>query len=401
MKRSYLVYALMVEEKTVLPLEGIRILDLSRLLPGPYGVMVLADMGAEVIKVEQPGFTSKIMEKRPVVDRNKRSIVLNLKIGEARAIFYRLAEKSDVIVEGFRPGVTQRLGVDYETVKKLNPRIIYCSVTGYGQEGPYRDFPGHDANYLSMAGVMGITGTKDGQHVLPGIPIADLNGGMHLAFGILCALWAREKTGVGQYVDVSLTDAMLSWLGVTRGDTYFRTGRAFRLGERPAHVYATKDQKYVCIAPIETHFWERLCRLLGIEQYIPYHHEVLIYAPASSEKREEILDRLSQIFLTKTRDEWVEQLKEADIPVSPVYQIEESFKDPHFIQRRMVEEVEDPELGKTQQVGIALKLSNTPGKIRSVAPLPGEHTTKILQDLGCSDDDIERLLRYNNPNALK
>ena len=374
----------------MLPLEGIRILDLSRLLPGPYGVMVLADMGAEVIKVEQPGFTSEIMGKRPVVDRNKRSIVLNLKMGEAQSIFHRLAGESDVIVEGFRPGVTQRLGIDYETVKKVNPRIIYCSVTGYGQEGLYRDLPGHDANYLSMAGVMGITGTREGQHVLPGIPIADLNGGMHLAFGTLCALWAREKTGIGQYLDISLADAMLSWLGATRGDTYFRTGRAFRLGERPAHVYETKDRKYICIAPIETHFWERLCRVLGIEEYIPYHHEVLIYAPASPEKRGEILDRLAEIFLTKNRDEWMEQLKEEDIPVSPVYQIEESLQDPHFLQRRMVEEVEDPELGKTKQVGIAVKLSDTPGKIRSVAPLPGEHTVQILKELGYRVEDIER-----------
>jgi len=353
--------------------------------------MLLADMGAEVIKVEQPGFTSKVMDRRPVVDRNKRSIVLNLKMGEAQAIFYKLVEESDVIVEGFRPGVTKRLGIDYETVKKVSPRVIYCSVTGYGQEGPYRDLPGHDANYLSMAGILGITGTKEGQHVLPGIPIADLNGGMHLAFGVLCALWARERTGVGQYVDISLVDAMFSWLGATRGDTYFRTGRTFRLGERPAHVYKTKDQKYICIAPIETHFWERLCRVLRMEEYIPYHHEVLIYAPVSPEKQEEILARLAEIFLTKTRDEWLRQLKEEDIPVAPVYQIEESVRDVHFTQRRMVEEVEDPELGKTKQVGIAVKLSHTPGSIRSVAPLPGEHTVLILKEIGYSDEAIERL----------
>jgi crotonobetainyl-CoA:carnitine CoA-transferase CaiB-like acyl-CoA transferase len=242
-----------------------------------------------------------------------------------------------------------------------------------------------------MAGVMGITGTKDGHHVLPGIPMADLNGGMHLAFGILCALWAREKTGTGQYVDISLADAMLSWLGATRGDTYFRTGRAFRLGERPAHVYETKDHKYISIAPIETHFWENLCRALGIEEYIPYHHEVLIYAPASPEKREEIFERLADIFLSKTRDEWMEQLREADTPVAPVYGIEESLRDPHFMRRGMIEDVEDPDLGKTKQVGIAVKLSDTPGKIRSAAPLPGEHTVQILKEIGYSDDDIGRL----------
>jgi len=247
--------------------------------------MLLADMGANVIKVEQPGFASDIMNRRPVVDRNKKSITLNLKIKEAKEIFFKLVEKCDVLVEGFRRGVVKRLGIDYGTIKQANPRIIYCSISGYGQNGPYRDLPGHDPNYLSVAGILGITGTPDGQHTLPGIPIADLTGGMHLAFAILCALRVREKTGFGQYIDVSITDAILSWLGMTRGDTYFRTGRAFRLGERPPHVYKTKDGKYVCISPIEPHFWERLCRFLGVEEYILYHHEILIYAPDSPQNR--------------------------------------------------------------------------------------------------------------------
>ncbi|MFH0814200.1 MAG: CaiB/BaiF CoA-transferase family protein [Pseudomonadota bacterium] len=376
-----------------MPLEGIRILDLSRLLPGPYGVMLLADMGAEVIKIEQPGYQSNIMNRRPVVDRNKKSIVLNLKIKAAQEVFYKLTEKSDVIVEGFRPGLPLRLGVDYETLKKLNPRIIYCSITGYGQDGPYRDFPGHDPNYLSMAGILGITGTAGGNHVLPGIPIADLTGGMHVAFSVLCALWVREKTGVGQYIDISITDAMVSWLGLTRGNTFLRTGRAFRLGERPSHVYKTKDGKFICIAPIEPHFWERLCHVLGIEEYIPYHHEVLIYAPPSPQKRDEILARLAEIFFQKTRDEWMALLIKEDIPASPVYQIQEALQDPHFIHRGMVEEIEDPELGKVKQVGIAVKLSDTPGKVRNVAPLPGEHTMQIMKDLGYSDEDIKELRR--------
>lgn len=355
--------------------------------------MLLADMGAEVIKIEQPGYQSNIMNRRPVVDRNKKSIVLNLKIKAAQEVFYKLTEKSDVIVEGFRPGVPLRLGVDYETLKKLNPRIIYCSITGYGQDGPYRDFPGHDPNYLSMAGILGITGTAGGNHVLPGIPIADLTGGMHVAFSVLCALWVREKTGVGQYIDISITDAMVSWLGLTRGNTFLRTGRAFRLGERPSHVYKTKDGKFICIAPIEPHFWERLCHVLGIEEYIPYHHEVLIYAPPSPQKRDEILARLAEIFFQKTRDEWMALLIKEDIPASPVYQIQEALQDPHFIHRGMVEEIEDPELGKVKQVGIAVKFSDTPGKVRNVAPLPGEHTMQIMKDLGYSDEDIKELRR--------
>lgn len=364
---------------------------MTRLLPGPYGVMLLADMGAEVIKVEQPGYHSEVMPRRPVVDRHKRSIALNLKTKEAQGVFYRLAENSDVIVEQFRPGVTQRLGIDYETLKAMNPRIIYCSVTGFGQDGPYRDLPGHDPNYLAVAGVLGITGTADGQVVLPGIPISDLGGGMHAALGILCALWARQKTGIGQQIDISMTDAMVSWLGVTRGDSFFRTGRAFRLGQRPSHVYETKDGKHICIAPIEPHFWERLCRVLGVKEFIPHHREILIDEPHLPEKREEMVSRLTEIFLTRTREEWVRLLQQEDIPISPVYDMEETFQDPHVLYRRMVEEVEDPDLGKVRQVGVAIKLSQTPGRVGSAAPLPGEHTEQLLKELNYSDDEIERL----------
>jgi crotonobetainyl-CoA:carnitine CoA-transferase CaiB-like acyl-CoA transferase len=325
------------------------------------------------------------------VDRHKRSISLNLKTKEAQGVFYRLTEKSDVIVEQFRPGVTQRLGIDYETLKAKNPNIIYCSVTGFGQDGPFRDLPGHDPNYLAMAGILGITGTADGEVVLPGIPISDLSGGLHTAFGILCALWVRQKTGIGQQIDISMTDAMVSWLGVTRGDAFFRTGRAYRLGQRPFHVYETKDGKHLCIAPFERHFWERLCRALGIEEFIPDHREVLIEAPDSPDKREEILSRLSEIFLKRTREEWVRLLQKEDIPISPVNDMEETFRDPHILYRRMVKELEDPDVGKVRQVGVAIKLSETPGRVENVAPLPGEHTEQILKELNYRTDEIERL----------
>lgn len=375
----------------MLALQGIKILDLTRLLPGPYGVMLLADMGADVIKVEQPGFQTELMNRRPVVDRNKKSIALDLKVKEAREVLYKLTERTDVLVEGFRPEVAERLGVDYESVRKTNSRIIYCSVTGYGQSGPYKNLAGHDPNYLAMSGVLGITGTAAGEHVLPGIPIADLNGGMHAAFSIVCALWAREKTGVGQYIDVSITDAMASWLGVSRGDTYFRTGRIFRRGERPSHVYKTKDERFICVAPLEQHFWERLCVALGVEEYIPYRHEVLIYAPPFPEKRDEILSRLTEIFRMRSRDEWVEFLKKKDIPVSPVYTLEEAFHDPHLLYRNMVVEVQDPDAGVVKQGGIAVKFSGTPGRIRSVAPLPGENALEILASLGYDEAEIEEL----------
>jgi crotonobetainyl-CoA:carnitine CoA-transferase CaiB-like acyl-CoA transferase len=353
--------------------------------------MLLADMGADVIKVEQPGFQSELVNQRPVVDRNKKSIALNLKIKEAQEVLYKLVERTDVLVEGFRPGVAERLSIDYESVRKINSEIIYCSVTGYGQNGPYKDLPGHDPNYLAMSGVLGITGTEGGEHVLPGIPIADLNGGMHAAFSIVCALWAREKTGFGQRIDVSITDAMASWLGVSRGDTYFRTGRAFRRGERPSNVYTTKDERFICVAPLEQHFWERFCVALEIEEYIPYRHEVLIYAPPFPKKRGEILSRLTKIFRMRKRDEWIDLLRKEDIPVSPVYTLEEAFRDPHLLHRNMVVEVQDPDGGSIKQAGIAVKLSGTPGKIGSVAPLPGENAAEILASLGYDEAEIEEL----------
>ena len=374
--------------KIVLALKDIKVLDLTRLFPGPYGVMLLADMGADVIKVEQPGFQSELINPRPVVDRNKKSIVLNLKMPEARKVLYRLVDGSDVLVEGYRPGVTRRLEIDYETVKRINPKIIYCSITGYGQDGPYKDLPGHDPNYLAMSGVLGISGTKSGEHVLPGIPVADLNGGIHAAFSIVCALWARERTSLGQHIDISITDAMASWLGVSRGDTYFRTGRAFRRGERPSHVYVTKDEKFICIAPLEQHFWERLCKVLELEEYTSYHHEVLIYAPLFPNKRDDILARLTEIFRTRIRDEWIELLTKEDIPVAPVYSLEEAFQDSHLLYRNMVVELQDPDVGPVKQAGIAIKSSAMSGTISGVAPVPGEHTLEILAALGYDEAEI-------------
>jgi len=392
----------------MLALEKTRVLELTPLAPGQFCTMILGDFGAEVLKVESPGaklgLELKGEESRKEaayfpMDRNKRSIVLNLKSQAGRQVFYRLAQQADVIVEGFRPGVVKRLGIDYDTINKLNPKIIYCSLSGYGQEGPYRDFPGHDINYISMAGVLGLIGPSEMPPVIPMNFIADFAGAsLYGVIGILMALMARNETGEGQYVDVAFTDGVIS-LATFLSHGYFLHGAVPKRGETMLHgaypyygVYETKDGKYISIGCVEPHFWENLCRLIGKEEYIPYQVslEHFLHKP-EGEKWAEISSYLKQSFLTKTRDEWFELLTQNDIPAGKVYTLDEVFSDPQVLQRQMVTEIEHPTLGKIKQAGIAPKLSHTPGKVRTFTPLTGEHTEEVLRGLGFSREEIENL----------
>ena len=396
----------------MLALEGVKVLDLSRLVPGAFCTMLLGDMGAEVVKIEAPGVTGIGSSPRApsgdenrkaaayyAPDRNKKSIVVNLKSEAGREIFYRLCRGVDVIVEGFRPGVAKRLKIDYKTINKLNPRIIYCSLSGYGQDGPYHAFPGHDVNYIAMAGVLGLIGSSERPPAIPLNLVADFAGAaLYGALGISIALVARNKTGKGQYVDVAYMDGAISLM------TWFNCGHFFdgstlKRGESWLHgaypyygVYETKDGRYITIGCLEPHFWENLCRFLGKEEYIPYHFalEHTFHKP-ENEKWDEIRSFLKQIFLTRTRDEWFDLLIRNDIPAGKVYTPDEVFSDPQVLHRRMVIEVEHPALGKIKQVGIAPKLSNTPGRVRSLPPLAGEHTDEILQGLGYKRQEIENL----------
>jgi len=396
----------------MLALEGVKILDLSRLIPGTFCTMLLGDLGAEVLKIEAPGVnefrgSSRALpeeENRKAAayyapDRNKKSIVVNLKSEAGREIFYRLSRHADVIVEGFRPGVAKRLRIDYETISKLNPKIIYCSLSGYGQDGPYHAFPGHDINYIAMAGILGLIGSSEGPPVIPLNLVADFAGAaLYGALGISVALVARNKTGKGQYVDMAYMDgavSLMTWF--TCG--YFFDGSMLKRGESWLHgaypyygVYETKDGKHITIGCLEPHFWENLCRFLGKEEYIPYHFalEHTFHKPEDG-KWDEIRSSLKQIFLTKTRDEWFELLIHNDVPAGKVYTPDEVFRDPQVLHRQMVIEVEHPTLGKIKQVGIAPKLSSTPGKVRSLSPLPGEHTDEILQELGYKREEIGNL----------
>jgi len=379
-------------------LEGIRILDLAHLPPGAYCTMILGDLGAEVIKIVPPNtpFPSPIKceeNKWVVYDahlRNKKSMALNLRDEDARQVFYKLVAEADVILEGFRPGVVKRLGVDYETVKKINTRIVYCSLSGFGQDGPYSQMAGHDINYISLGGVLGIIGEPDGQPVLPSNLVADFAGAsLHGAIGILAALMAREKTGQGQYVDISYTDGVIS-LMTWEASAYFASGMVPKRGKTILtgvvpfyNTYKTKDAKYISIGCVEPHFWQNLCQELGRPDFIPYEF--------AEEKYDEIFSFLRRTFLTRDRNEWFKLLKDKNIPIAPVYDIDEVFTDPQVLHRQMVVEIDHPEFGRVKQAGVPIKLSHTPGQIRSLGSMLGAHTDDILTGLGYTSKEIEGL----------
>jgi crotonobetainyl-CoA:carnitine CoA-transferase CaiB-like acyl-CoA transferase len=374
--------------------DGIRILDLSRYVPGITCTMMLADFGADVISVESlPSdlpLAEELMRQRTTTFRNKRSISLNLKMESSKEIFYKLAETADVIVEGFRPGVVKRLGVDYETIRNINPRIIYCSITGYGQDGAYKDLPGHDPNYLAITGVLDATGESGRRPAFPLNLVGDMAGGaMSAVCGILLALVAREKTGSGQFVDIAMVDGILS-LFSSIAYMYLEFGEMFKRGEHwltggvpEINAYEAKDGRYITIACQEPWFWERLCHVLGRDDFITYQFD--------SSKRGEIFRCFRQIFLTKPRDAWFELLRQAEVPVAPVYSMDETFSDPNTIHRGMITEVDDATKGKVKQIGIGIKLSHTPGKIRHLGPKVGQHTGEVLTELGYKASKIAEL----------
>ena len=388
-------------------LEDIRVIDLSWQGPGPYCTMMLADLGADVIRVQEPGLSGRRAasaakeETLPGNDpkmvayiaheRNKRSMTLNLKHEEAKEAFYKLVRVSDVVVEGYRPGVVKRLQIDYETLKNINPRLVYCSISGYGQDGPYAKIAGHDINYIALAGTLGIIGEKGKTPAIPLNLVADYGaGGMQAAFGILAALHARETTGKGQYVDISLADGVLSLLAEVIS-SYFITGITPRRGEMLLNggvphynVYQTKDGKYLSIGCLEPWLYENLCRTLGREDFI-------LHQNTEGEKREEIFRTFREIFQGRTRDEWFDFLKDKDVCVGKVYDFEEIFDDPQLKHREMIVEVTHPLGGKIKQVGIPVKLSETPGAIRQPAALRGEHTGAVLKELGYSVQAIEEM----------
>ncbi|WP_164667813.1 CaiB/BaiF CoA transferase family protein [Virgibacillus doumboii] len=371
-----------------LPLQSIRVLDLTRLLPGPYCTMLLADFGAEVIKIEDPntGDYARIYEPKLDEDsalfhslnRNKKSVSINLKSKEGKEDFLRLAESADVVVESFRPGVMERLGLGYETLKNINLGLIYCAVTGYGQTGPYANRPGHDINYLSYAGLLNLMGEKKSSPVIPATQIADIGGGAFpAAVGILLALFEREKSGEGQFVDVSMMDGVVSWLqtvlpGYLSANAVPKRGEQMLDGGRACYaIYETKDARYLSVGALEPKFWAKFCSVIERDDFIP-----LLEAPLQEQYR--LKYEIQTIISGKTLSEWLELFSDIEACVSPVLNFEEVIKDPQVLAREMIKTVNHSTMGPLKQIGTPIKLSRTPGEIRREAPKLGESTDDLL-----------------------
>ena len=394
------------------PLDGIRVLELIRVAPGAFTTMMLADMGADVVKIETPNahdpYERRSTDPRQeaeraafrFVDRNKRSVGINLKDPAGQAILRRMAADADVLVEGFRPGVMARLGGDYETLREVNPRLIYCSLSGFGQTGPYRDLPAHDINYLAIAGVLGLIGETDRPPAIPLNLVADYAGAsMHGFAGVLLALIARTRTGKGQHVDVSYLDSTISLLAATPGLwDFFRSGRwpargvGALAGTYPYYTtYETADGKLLSVGCTEPWLWQNFCRAIGREDLARFalrsgHFQNPADDEAIAGKRE-----VQEILRKKTRDEWFEFFKDKDVCVGPVNTPPETFADPQVVARDRVVDFDDPRCGSVRQAGIAVKLSETPGSIRKLGPTLGEHTDEILAALGYDETARDRL----------
>ncbi|MBM4338400.1 MAG: CoA transferase [Deltaproteobacteria bacterium] len=382
------------------PLTGLKMLDLSRLLPGPYCTLLLADLGMEVLKVEDPeqGDYMRMMGSIRknngayflALNRNKKSMILNLKVEEGRRIFYKLIETYDIVLEGFRPGVMDRLGIGYQELKKRNPGVILCSLSGYGQDGPYRDRSGHDINYIGLGGILELTGTKETGPLIPGVQIADIGAGALMAvLAILAAAVHRQKTGEGQHLDVAMHDGVLSWLSIHAGqylaDQKLPIRGEMHLSGRYAcyQVYPTKDGRYMSLGALEPKFWKNFCKAVGKDGLIPKQF-------IEGEERSRIIEEIKTLFMSKTQKEWTDFLKEVDACCEPILTLDEVFQHSHVLHRKMLIEYDHPVEGRVQQVGNPIKSSLFPFTTPAPSPEWGEHTLEVLKGIGYTERDIER-----------
>ena len=374
-------------------------LDLSRLLPGPYCSLLLADLGMEVLKIEDLDQGDYMRMIGPVqkkesayfhaLNRNKKSMLLNLKTDDGREIFYKLIDTYDILLEGFRPGVMDRLGIGYQELMKRNPRIIFCSLSGYGQDGPYKERSGHDINYIGLGGILDLTGPRDGDPIIPGTQIADIGGGgMMAAIAILAAIVYREKTGEGQYLDVAMHDGVISWLSIHAAkylmDKELPKRGEMHLSGRYAcyQVYPTKDGRHISLGALEPKFWKNFCEAIGRE-------DLVLKQFVEGGERAQIIEGIQKLFKTKTQREWVEFFKNVDACCEPILTLEEVFQHPHVLHRKMLMVYEHPVEGKIRQVGNPIKSSQFPFEIRMPSPAWGEHTIEILKGIGYSEEQIK------------
>ncbi len=388
------------------PLDGIKVIDLSLLLPGPLCSQHLADLGAEVIKIENPRAAdgtrymgSRITQGEHsesamflLLNRNKKSLTLNIKRESGREILLKLLQEADILLEGFRPGTMAEMGIGYEQLKDKFPRLIYCAISGYGATGPDSHLAGHDANFVARSGLLAITGEKNGPPILPGFQVADIGGGTLIALaGILAALYAREKTGRGQFVDVSMLDGAFNFL-------HLYAAKAIAAGENPQRgneplsgqlpnysVYQTGDGKFVMLAALEERFFRTFLRLIGREDILTGKD---IY---SESDRETIRQQVAAFFLSKKRAELTALFENPDTCLSPVNELSEALHDRQLLARGLVRNQEHPTLGSFTMIGSPFFLSETPVSYRLHPPAHGEHTGEILQQLGYSQAQIAEL----------
>ncbi len=387
------------------PLDDLVVADLTRALAGPYCTMMLADLGARVIKVETPeggddtrGWGPPFCEGESAyflsINRNKQSLTLNLKDPRGHALLVRLLRRADVVVENFRPGAMDRLGLGYARLHEMFPRLVYCSISGFGQTGPYRERPAFDLIVQGMGGLMGITGEPDGAPTRVGVAITDICAGMFAAYGILAALRARERTGAGQWVDAAMLDGQVAWMTYMAAN-YFATGEdpprpgSAHLNLVPYQPFRTRDG-VVNVAVATEAIWQRFCAALEI----PVAGDPRFARNADRVRhRTALLDILRPIFAQRTTFEWVERLLGAGVPAGPIYRMREVMEDPQVRHREMVVEMDHPRAGRIRVNGVPVKLSATPGAVTTPPPVLGEHSDAILRELGCEPGEIAVLRR--------